>query len=253
MNMTIIVATHIPFWVPPNSIYTPIQAGAAGKPSIGYLRDDSGDNISEKNPYYCELTALYWAYKHIKQEDYIGLCRFRRYMGKTVYTNSNAADAILSEKDFAEIFKEYDCVLPKKRSIGEGNLRSQYMSVHHAKDLLTLEALIKQRFPDYYESFKLVMNMNEIYAHNMFVLKKELFDNYCDFLFNVLFDLEALIDISNYTEYEKRVFTYMGEILFNVWYVKHQPRTKEVLMLYLEQISWGKRLLKKLKEKILAK
>lgn len=65
--------------MPKDSIYLPVHAGAAGKAniSLSYQRDDEGENISLKNPNYCELTALYWLWKNSKAE-YLGLAHYRR-------------------------------------------------------------------------------------------------------------------------------------------------------------------------------
>ena len=77
-DVKVIVATHKKYYMPNDKLYLPVQVGASGKNSIGYQRDDEGENISEKNPYYCELTGLYWAWKNLDVE-YIGLCHYRRY------------------------------------------------------------------------------------------------------------------------------------------------------------------------------
>lgn len=74
----IVVATHKKYRMPEDGCYLPLQVGKAGKEALGYQGDDTGDNISEKNPYYCELTGLYWAWKNLDAE-YIGLVHYRRY------------------------------------------------------------------------------------------------------------------------------------------------------------------------------
>ena len=76
-SVKVIVATHKPYEMPSDKLYLPVHVGAAGKESIGYQRDDEGDNISNLNPYFCELTGFYWAWKNLK-EDYIGLVHYRR-------------------------------------------------------------------------------------------------------------------------------------------------------------------------------
>ena len=83
MNIKILVATHKPYWMPDDDVYLPIHVGKAGQKDIGFIGDDTGENISYKNANYCELTGMYWAWKNL-QADYIGLCHYRRY-----FTNSN--------------------------------------------------------------------------------------------------------------------------------------------------------------------
>ncbi len=86
MNITILVATHKRYWMPSDKIYLPLHVGAEGKAPLPYTPDNTGENISSKNPNYCEITGLYWAWKNLTT-DYIGLCHYRRYFGKSVYTN----------------------------------------------------------------------------------------------------------------------------------------------------------------------
>lgn len=78
MQTTIIVATHKPYWVPDDPMYLPVQMGHAVHPACGYIGDDTGDNISERNANFCELTGLYWAAHNI-DSDYIGIVHYRRY------------------------------------------------------------------------------------------------------------------------------------------------------------------------------
>ena len=71
MDIKILVATHKKYWMPEDDVYLPIHVGRAGKADLGYVGDNTGDNISSKNTNYCELTGLYWAWKNLKC-DYIG-------------------------------------------------------------------------------------------------------------------------------------------------------------------------------------
>ncbi len=68
------------------------------------LTDMTGDNISEKNPIYCELTGLYWMWKNMiirgAKEDYYGLYQYRRVLD-------------ISEEDLRRISAgNVDAVLP---------------------------------------------------------------------------------------------------------------------------------------------
>lgn len=80
MKTKIIIATHKPYWVPDDPVYLPVQMGHAIHPDIGYVGDDTGENISEKNWNFCELTGLYWAVHNIDAE-YLGIVHYRRYFG----------------------------------------------------------------------------------------------------------------------------------------------------------------------------
>ena len=84
----------------------------------------------------------------------------------------------------------------------------------------------------------------------MFVMKKEKFDEYCQWLFTILFELEKRIDISNYNQYESRVFGFISERLFNVWLEKQALNTKEIDVVFLEKIDWFDKGIKFLRRKI---
>ena len=81
MKIKVIIAAHKQYLMPDKDCYLPVQVGSALHKAVGYTPDNTGDNISEKNPYYCELTGLYWAWKNLPA-DVLGLVHYRRYMGK---------------------------------------------------------------------------------------------------------------------------------------------------------------------------
>ena len=114
--------------MPDDDVYMPIHVGREGKEDLGYLGDNTGDNISSKNANYCELTGLYWAWKNLKC-DYIGLCHYRRYFaGKNIHGNDveKKKAAILKRQDYEKLLQEYDVILPVKRNYYIETVRSQY-------------------------------------------------------------------------------------------------------------------------------
>ena len=137
-DVTILIATHKPAYFPDNKYLLPVQVGAtiaSNKiPNVAY--DNTGKNISDKNERYCELTALYWAWKNI-DSDYYGLWHYRRYMSfnendglkQNIYgeheIRKNIKDAIAdigldSEKNIKDFVEQYDLILPNKGSAGNG-------------------------------------------------------------------------------------------------------------------------------------
>lgn len=75
MKVTVIVAAHKKYRMPEDACYLPLHVGKEGKEEIGFAGDNTGDNISLKNPYYCELTGLYWMWKNV-EADYLGLLHY---------------------------------------------------------------------------------------------------------------------------------------------------------------------------------
>ena len=117
MDIKILVATHKKYWMPQDKAYLPIQLGSAINKTLGYQRDDVGENISAKQPYYAELTAMYWAWKNFKA-DYIGINHYRRYFSKEKYHLFGEADKnkLFTYKDFESLLKDYSVILPNQRN-----------------------------------------------------------------------------------------------------------------------------------------
>ena len=129
-----------------DDVYLPIHVGREGKEDLGYIGDNTGDNISEKNPNYCELTGLYWAWKNLDCE-YIGLCHYRRYFAHKAKSNSlkDKQQSILTKQDYELLLQQYDVILPKKRNYYIETVRSQYEHAHNKRDLDEVENIIRQQ------------------------------------------------------------------------------------------------------------
>ena len=84
-DIKLLVAMHKAYRLPENALYYPIQVGGIHIPGMEKaLRDNTGENISDKNKSYCELTALYWGWKNLPA-DYLGLVHYRRYFAKKAW------------------------------------------------------------------------------------------------------------------------------------------------------------------------
>ena len=255
MDLKILIAAHKPYWMPSDPVYLPLQVGAEGKKLIpGYTPDNTGENISAKNPHYCELTGLYWAWKNLEC-DYIGLCHYRRYFGHRVHTDDleKKKTAIFSGTDYEKLLGQYDVILPVKRNYYIETVRSQYEHAHYKKDLDEVEAIIAEKYPQYSAAFTTVMNRRKLHILNMFAMKKTLFDQYCNWLFDILFTLESRIDISSYSPYEARIYGFLSERLFNVWLEKQRLKEMEVPVVFLERVDWPKKIREFLARKFLGK
>lgn len=246
MDIKILVATHKKYNMPKESMYLPIHVGCEGKEELGYTGDNTGDNISLKNPNYCELTALYWAWKNLQCE-YIGLCHYRRYftmqnLVKRKMKIDNKLDLILTKNQVEELLSKHDVILPQKRNYYIETIETHYKNAHHIEDLKKVEEIIEIDYPEYVDSFKSVMNGKTLHLYNMFIMKKYDFDNYCEWLFNILFELEKRVDISNYNNYQKRIYGFLSERLFNVWVIKQGLNIQETPVLNMEKIEWSKKI-----------
>lgn len=209
--------------------FLPLLVGAKeykGNVPNEILKDDSiEDNISNKNKNYCELTGLYWMWKNskINENEIIGLCHYRRYFLKNMFKVHRSN--YLNYKDIEDIMEDYDIILPKERTYKIKNI-DNFKGAPKTEDLEKTREIIKRLYPEYVDSFDLSMNSNKIYLYNMFVTKKSIMDNYCKWLFNILFELESKIDISEYNEYEARIYGFLSERLLNVWLIKNKDTLK---------------------------
>jgi len=227
--------------MPNESIYMPIHVGKKGKSDIGFVGDDTGNNISHKNSNYCELTALYWAWKNL-EADYIGLVHYRRYFTtKTVFNVEKRKYQILSREDWERILAENPVVVADKRKYYIESNRSHYNHAHPRAGLDIVEQIITERYPDYRMYFDLVCNRTWAHMFNMFVMRQDLFNQYCEWLFLILTDLEKRLDISSYDNYQARVFGFVAERLLDVWLEKNQIKYKEQNISFMEKQNWLKK------------
>lgn len=222
--MKIYVATHKKCNMPSNPLYIPLHVGAYNKENFDYLTDDTGINISNKNCNYCELTGIYWIWKN-DQSNIVGLTHYRRYFFKYDFTNKYSN--LLEEDDIQKLLKNFDLIVPKKYYIAKYNLFEQYTLLHNINDLNVCKEIINEKFPEYLDSFNVVMKRNYFYPYNMVITQKDNFDEYCNWLFSILFALEKRIDISSYDSYNARVFGFLSERLFNVWLEKNNKKVYE--------------------------
>ena len=203
-----------------NDIYTPLFVGCSGQDNYGYCSDDTGDNISFKNSTYCELTGLYWMWKNSKA-DIIGLVHYRRYFAKRKYGKR------LEKEDLNEIFKEYDIILPKRTTSLFNNVYEDYAHWNYAKDLDLCKKVISEQCPEYVSSFDKVMNGKSLYYYNMFIAPKEIISKYCDWVFPILEEVEKRVDMTGYDDYQKRIYGFLTERLFDVWIDRENLKVKE--------------------------
>lgn len=246
MNIKVVVAAHKKYRMPDNEMYLPIQVGKALNKHDLYQGDNSGQNISFKNPNYCELTAMYWAWKNLDSE-YIGLVHYRRHfcdLNHFSMFRQGSFDQILSEEKANWLLNRYDAILPVKRHYYIETLRSHYDHTHELKDLLQTRSVIKRLKPAYLASFDRIMNNRSGHMFNMFIMKKNLFDNYCEWLFTILFQLEREIDVTDYTPYQARVYGYISELLLDVWLDKNPINYVEIPVMFMENQSWIRKILK---------
>lgn len=238
-NIKIFICAHKEVVLPSHPYFLPVQAGAAiHNPIPGYQPDNEGDNISVKNPHFCELTCHYWAWKNLKQVDIVGLNHYRRYFDfQRKWPQFSAdkhfisTDSFLSQEylfpDLERLLQKYDIILPIARHWRVSNTQ-QYADYHIAKDWEMLRQIIRERSPQYIPAFEKTMDhSNKSVGYNMFITHWKHFDAYSEWLFDILFEVERRVPPID-DPVQSRIYGYMSERLINVFCKHHHLRIKHV-------------------------
>lgn len=229
-------------FVPSNDIYYPIQCGKNSNDiDLGIIGDNTGDNISDRNRYYSEITGLYWAWKNLKNIEYIGLCSYRRFFNYkrhafSVVKTLNIKDVKQIDEieipNLHKILASYDVIIPRPY-IYPYSIRNVCRMNYRNEDFEILQSVIHELSPEYDMTFRNYYYMNnKMIGHNMFIWSWDNFDKYCNWVFPILFEVEKRINPVNYPKNQVRVFGYMHEILLGIFIEKNK------LKKYYSQIDW---------------
>ena len=246
-KIKIYISCHKRCYLPKQSFFYPIQVGAqiATERFDNMLHDDIGDNISEKNPMYCELTAQYWAWKH-EEADYYGFFHYRRYMNfsdnilphnpfedaEINFLDDSALELLkLDEETVQRKVKQYDIIATTQVDLQKlvPPVKSNYEQYEitpyqYEEDIVVLLDIIKEKYPDYYQTANEYFKSNLGYFCNMFIMKREIFQEYSQWLFDILEEHEKRRDYHNYNIAGYRVSGYLGERLFGIWYTYQKKK-----------------------------
>ena len=232
----IAVAMHKTCAIPKLDGYYSMQVGKAGKQRFCAIGDETGTNISSKNPYYSELTGVYWLWKNKEEEELLGLVHYRRYLGSRKRKwERDKEKRILTSQEAEEILKTKDIIVPKKTHYYIESLYTHYAHTHYPEHLDISRSIIASYCPEYLPAFDQVMRQRSGHMYNMFVMRKKAFKAYCSWLFPILEELEYRVDSSDYSDFQKRYVGRVSELLFNVWlvYNTHTYSVVEAPVVYL--------------------
>ncbi|MDR2911340.1 MAG: DUF4422 domain-containing protein [Bacteroidales bacterium] len=244
-----------------DKMYIPLQVGKKNNNTELNMPDDAtGNNISDKNGIYSELTGWYWIWKNTKH-DYVGTSHYRRYFtiekpspihkigefflflaGQKlkrhglffVHSVRRWHYKILTEQQAESFMQQYDAVLPVKKKFPY-TVYEQYKRRHNERDIIIVRQIISELQPDYLEAFDNTFASKEMYSFNMFIFKWKFFDEYMNWLFGILFELEKRSEINFDDNYQKRVCAFMAERLQTVWINKNNLKVKELFVLYFKK------------------
>lgn len=228
-DIKIIVATHKEYKMPVDDIYFPLQVGKMGKTNLGYAGDDTGDNISDRNRTWRELTGIYWGWKNLDC-DYIGLVHYRRYF---MYKRKGKLfDSILNQEEAEGLLDKSDIVLPEKRNYRIMTLKEHFNKYDFTidSDIENLRNAIKTISAEYVEAFDEVMNRKTGHMLNMFIMKKQVADVFFEWEFQVLEEFERRIEPERAV-----VVAYAAEHMLDIWIEQNKCGYIECKMAFLDK------------------
>lgn len=199
-----------------SGIYLPVQVGKELHPNIdlGFQSDNTGDNISYKNQSYCELTALYWAWKNLKDVDIIGLAHYRRYLD-------------INEVEFSEYFKRPGMILPYRYHGRCDNYSNLVCLLNQEEAIIAIDTL-RKLYPDSGDAIKRYFYQSNKYSvFNMFISDWNTFSSYANFLFPYLEEVEKRLLKSSYCRLQRNI-GYIAEAVLGFWIEYKRPRIKYV-------------------------
>lgn len=253
----VVIAAHKAYKMPHDAMYLPVHVGAEGKDTdLGYTKDNTGENISGKNSSYCELTGLYWAWKNLDSA-YIGLAHYRRHFSLSKKSRE-PFDNVLKYSELEPMLNKYKVFIPKKRKYYIETLYSHYAHTHYASHLDETRKILRNFYPEYLNNFDAVMKRRWGYMFNMMIMEKKLVNDYCTWLFNILFELEKRVskENENLSAFQGRFYGRVSELLFNVWLEQkilekkiRRSEIKELDYVYMEKINWKRKAVSFLKAK----
>lgn len=251
-NVKIFISCHKPSEYVSNEVLQPIQVGTVLKNFrlTGILHDDEGDNISELNPRFCELTAQYYAWKN-QEADYYGFFHYRRYfsfnkkienkydiwlnVNENYITPETETKLGLSSDNITRVVSKYDIILPELKDITKmpqqgKNIKEQYLGSGylHESDLRIMMDVLKEKYPKFVPYAEKYFAGKTTYLNNMFIMRKDIFNIYSRWLFDILFECNKRIDFSDYSVEAIRTPGHLAERLLNIFvlYIREHKHCK---------------------------
>jgi lipopolysaccharide biosynthesis glycosyltransferase len=261
-DIKIFVCCATDSYVPDHPLLKPVQAGAALREERfhGMQPDDEGDNISDRNPYYCEMTAHYWAWKNA-DADYFGFFHHRRYLsfedGKLLPEDPNSCVRFDSLNDFTmqklrleeahmrEIIENHDIVVMTPHCFALNPLLAESPTIyaqydlspdHFIGDLDLAVSILLRDHPEYKGAAEEYLAMSEGIYLNMYIMKKKYFHMYNEILFPLLEEVYTSVDFSERNVYGKRFVGFVAERMLGI-FLLHLLKTQEDLRVHYAQFA----------------
>ena len=227
MDSKIYIVTHKETELPVMEGYQPLLVGAFRHDSAdpSYLRDNTGDNISDKNDSYCELTGLYWMWKNTDSE-ILGLTHYRRFFADVKAIDYKAKYIVLSKKNrykilpfdrAEEMLRSCDVIVKKSKYWADRTNYGMFTKMLTEDFIKLMTDSVEALYPEYMTTLNEYFELHYHVNCNMFIGKKEVMDRYCKWLFDILFETDRRYQQIHGDRCHNRELGYLGELLFGVW------------------------------------
>lgn len=242
LSVKIYVAAHQPCVLPPKvdrDIYEILQVGAEEKAYFSDVRDNIGENISERNSLYNELTGLYWIWKNCR-EDVVGICHYRRFFvnrwGKAINLFAGKNEGYIGKNYICDKLNKYDAIV-HNLSMVFPSVEKQYCKYNDQRCFFCLKEVIAEMYPDYMDAFECIMHGTKIHFLNMMIARRELVSRYAEWLFDILFETEKRI-ADHIGRVPDREMGMLGERLMDVWLLKNNITAISCFSINTERVDW---------------
>ena len=240
-NLKIYIVSHKRTFIPKCQYLIPIQVGCEKSTDIleEFVHDNTGINISRLNADYCELTALYWMWKN-DNASYVGLFHYRRYLilesqkmkkymknWKNFYyieslTQNEFNKLGFNNKEYILSIMNYDILIPQCSNLTYRNIDTFYKLYERSlkKELDYALEIVLMKYPQYYSAIEECKMSSKGYHCNMFIMKREILEEYCEWLFSVLDTMYDDIKRGKFVTDKERLIGYIGEFMMGIFICK---------------------------------
>jgi len=252
LKVKVLISCHKPADLIKDTVFTPIQVGCDVKGHAlmrDILHDNTGDNISKLNEEYCELTAQYWAWKNLDL-DYYGFCHYRRYFNlsdksypedpygniiESYITDDSREKYAIYAGRVEELIQQYDIITTERKVLksmpGDFSTPSEQWKsapLLHDQDYQLMLQIIDEQYPQYSQYAHQFSNGHSSCFCNMYIMRKNLFFKYCEFMFGVLKEFCARNNMEHYSTEARRTPGHLSERLFNIYLLFLQDTNPEL-------------------------
>jgi hypothetical protein len=248
LDLLVLTTFHKPYHHNPASTWVrPVTVGRFRMPDTpGVFSDASGaDHISHLNPQFCELTALYWAWKNLRGVRHIGLYHYRRYLylgggfipGQRVPVTDipasiNAMSGPEAGARALDWLQHADAIVPSAFRLG-GSITQEYTLHHDAEHWRVFNEVLFELNPQYRRFAGYFAQSNKFTYCNMFIVGWARFEHYCATMFPVLFEVQRRCPVPS-DPYQARYIGFLAERFLMFYLYAEGLRTMETPIVGME-------------------